>query len=176
MLTAFVLLKNQRAMINLGDEKIISLLVAGGQANAGPPLGPALAPMGLNVMAIVNDINEKTKEYSGMRVPVKVIVQVERKTFEVEVGIPTSSALLAKALGVEKGSGTPNTEKVGNLNLEQLVKIANTKIDQSYATTIKSAVKELVGSCVSMGITVENKEPKDIISEINDGKWDDSFN
>ena len=79
-------------------------------------------------------------------------------------------------LGVEKGSGTPNTEKVGNLNLEQLVKIANTKIDQSYATTIKSAVKELVGSCVSMGITVENKEPKDIISEINDGKWDDSFN
>ena len=70
----------------------------------------------------------------------------------------------------------PSFEKVGNLNLEQLVKIANIKIDQSYATTIKSAVKELVGSCVSMGITVENKEPKDIISEINDGKWDDSFN
>ena len=104
----------------MGDEKIIPLLVAGGQANAGPPLGPALAPMGLNVMAIVNDINEKTKEYSGMRVPVKIIVQVSKKTFEVEVGIPTSSALLAKALGVEKGSGTPNSEKVGNLNMDQL--------------------------------------------------------
>ena len=160
----------------MGDEKIIPLLVAGGQANAGPPLGPALAPMGLNVMAIVNDINEKTKEYSGMRVPVKIIVQVSKKTFEVEVGIPTSSALLAKALGVEKGSGVPNTEKVGNLNMDQLVKIANTKIDQSYATTIQSAVKELLGTCVSMGITVENKEPKDLFAEINDGKWDESFN
>ena len=162
--------------INMGDEKIIPLLVAGGQANAGPPLGPSLAPLGLNVMAIVNDINEKTKEYSGMRVPVKIIVQISKKTFEVEVGIPTSSALLAKALGVEKGSGTPNTEKVGNLNMDQLVKIANTKIDQSYATTIKSAVKELLGTCVSMGITVENKEPKDLFAEINDGKWDESFN
>ena len=160
----------------MGDEKIIPLLVAGGQANAGPPLGPALAPMGLNVMAIVNDINEKTKEYSGMRVPVKIIVQVESKTFDVEVGIPTSSALLAKALGVEKGSGVPNSEKVGNLTMDQLVKIANTKIDQSYATTIKSAVKELLGTCVSMGITVENKEPKDLFAEINDGKWDESFN
>ena len=162
--------------INMGDEKIIPLLVAGGQANAGPPLGPSLAPLGLNVMAIVNDINEKTKEYSGMRVPVKIIVQISKKTFEVEVGIPTSSALLAKALGVEKGSGTPNTEKVGNLNMDQLVKIANTKIDQSYATTIKSAVKELLGTCVSMGVTVENKEPKDLFAEINDGKWDESFN
>ena len=160
----------------MGDEKIIPLLVAGGQANAGPPLGPALAPMGLNVMAIVNDINEKTKEYSGMRVPVKIIVQVSKKTFEVEVGIPTSSALLAKALGIEKGSGIPNSEKVGNLNMDQLVKIANTKIDQSYASTIKSAVKELLGTCVSMGITVENKEPKDLFAEINDGKWDESFN
>ena len=160
----------------MGDEKIIPLLVAGGQANAGPPLGPALAPMGLNVMAIVNDINEKTKEYSGMRVPVKIIVQVSKKTFEVEVGIPTSSALLAKALGVEKGSGVPNSEKVGNLNMDQLVKIANTKIDQSYATTINSAVKEFLGTCVSMGITVENKEPKDLFAEINDGKWDESFN
>ena len=160
----------------MGDEKIIPLLVAGGQANAGPPLGPALAPMGLNVMAIVNDINEKTKEYSGMRVPVKIIVQVSKKTFEVAVGIPTSSALLAKALGIEKGSGIPNSEKVGNLNMDQLVKIANTKIDQSYATTIKSAVKELLGTCVSMGITVENKEPKDLFAEINDGKWDESFN
>ena len=162
--------------INMGDEKIIPLLVAGGQANAGPPLGPALAPMGLNVMAIVNDINEKTKEYSGMRVPVKIIVQVSKKTFEVEVGIPTSSALLAKALGIEKGSGIPNSEKVWNLNMDQLVKIANTKIDQSYATTIKSAVKELLGTCGSMGITVENKEPKDLFAEINDGKWDESFN
>lgn len=159
----------------MGEEKIISALIAGGQANAGPPLGPSLAPMGLNVMAIVKEINEKTKEYPGMRVPVKIIVQVENKTFNVEVGIPTSSALLAKESGIEKGSGVPNSEKVGNVTMEQLIKIANVKIEQSYASSIKSAVKELIGSCVSMGITVENKEPKEFLIEINNGKWDKSF-
>ena len=159
----------------MSDEKIIPALVTGGKANAGPPLGPALAPMGLNVMAIVNEINEKTKEYPGMRVPVKIIVQVESKTFTIEVGIPTSSALLAKESGIEKGSGVPNSEKVGNVTMDQLVKIANIKIEQSYATSIKSTIKELLGSCVSMGITIENKNPDEILKEVNDGQWDKSI-
>ena len=157
------------------EEKIIPALVTGGQANAGPPLGPALAPMGLNVMAIVSEINEKTKEYTGMRVPIKIIVDVENKTFSVTVGIPTSSALLAKESGIEKGSGTPNTENVANLTMDQLVKIANVKIEQSYATSIKSAIKELLGSCVSMGLTIENKNPDEILKEVNDGQWDKSI-
>ena len=110
------------------EEKIIPALVIGGQANAGPPLGPALAPMGMNVVAIVSEINEKTKEYTGMRVPIKIIVNVENKTFSITVGIPTSSALLAKESGIKKGSGTPNTENIGNLTMDQLVKIANVKI------------------------------------------------
>ena len=159
----------------MSDEKIIPALVTGGKANAGPPLGPALAPMGLNVMAIVNDINEKTKEYPGIRVPVKINVQVESKTFTIEVGIPTSSALLAKEAGIEKGSGVPNSEKVGNITMDQLVKIANIKIEQSYATSIKSAIKELLGSCVSMGLTIENKNPDEILKEVNDGQWDKSI-
>ena len=157
------------------EEKIIPALVTGGQANACPPLGPALAPMGLNVVAIVNEINEKTKEYTGMRVPIKIIVDVANKTFSVTVGIPTSSALLAKESGIEKGSGTPNTENIGNLTMDQLVKIANVKIEQSYATSIKSTIKELVGSCLSMGITIENKGPKEILKEIDAGKWDKSI-
>ena len=157
------------------EEKIIPALVTGGQANAGPPLGPALAPMGLNVMAIVSEINEKTKEYTGMRVPIKIIVDVENKTFSVTVGIPTSSALLAKESGIKKGSGTPKTENVANLTMAQLVKIANVKIEQSYATSIKSTIKELLGSCVSMGITIENKNPDEILKEVNDGQWDKSL-
>jgi len=155
------------------EEKIIPALVIGGQANAGPPLGPALAPMGMNVVAIVSEINEKTKEYTGMRVPIKIIVNVENKTFSITVGIPTSSALLAKEAGIKKGSGTPNTENIGNLTMDQLVKIANVKIEQSYATNIKSSVKELIGSCLSMGITIENKGPREILKDIDNGKWDE---
>ena len=136
------------------NEKTISALISGGIANAGPPLGPALAPMGLNVMAVVKEINEKTKEYSGMRIPVNITVNTENKQFRVEVGIPTSSALIAKEIGITKGSGTPNTEFVGEISMEQLKNIAAVKLEQSYAITLKSAIKEVIGSCVSMGIKV----------------------
>ena len=97
----------------MSEIKVVEILVNGGQANAGPPLGPALGPLGVNIVAIVNKINELTKDYSGMRVPVKVSVNTEDKTFEVTVGTPTASALLVAELKVEKGSGTPNTVKVG---------------------------------------------------------------
>ncbi len=99
----------------MADKKTIELLVSGGQANAGPPLGPALGPLGVNVMAIVNKINELTKDYSGMKVPVKVLVDPDTKQFDVTVGTPTASALIVSELKIEKGSGTPNTAKVGNL-------------------------------------------------------------
>ena len=112
------------------ENKIINLLVNGGQANAGPPLGPALGPLGLNILSVVNKINELTKDYSGMRVPVKISVNTEDKSFEVTVGTPTSSALIVSELNIENGSGTPNTEKVGNLTLDQVKKIAKIKLPQ----------------------------------------------
>ena len=98
----------------MADKKIVELLVNGGQANAGPPLGPALGPLGINIVAVVNKINEVTKDYAGMRVPVKISVDSEDKTFDVTVGTPTASALIVAELKVEKGSGTPNTVKVGS--------------------------------------------------------------
>jgi large subunit ribosomal protein L11 len=112
----------------VGEKKQIESLINGGEATAGPPLGPALGPLGVNVLQIVNRINELTKSYAGMKVPVKVIVDVDTKDFEVEIGTPTTSALIIKELGIEKGSGTPNTEKVGNLSLEQTLKITEMKI------------------------------------------------
>ena len=111
----------------MSEKKIVELIVSGGQANAGPPLGPALGPLGVNIVAIVNKINEITKEYAGMKVPVKISVDTEEKTFEVTVGTPTASALIVAELKVEKGSGTPNTVKVGDLTMEQMVKIAKIK-------------------------------------------------
>ena len=125
------------------DKKIIELLVSGGQANAGPPLGPALGPLGLNILLVVNKINELTKDYSGMRVPVKISVNTEDKSFEVTVGTPTASALIVSELNIEKGSGTPNTEKVGDLTMTQAVRIAKIKLPQLLAQNLKKGTKDL---------------------------------
>jgi large subunit ribosomal protein L11 len=159
----------------LPDIKTISALVVGGEANAGPPLGPALGPLGVNVMAIVKAINESTKDYAGMRVPVKVNVDTGTKQFAVEVGIPTVSALVVKESGVPKGSATPKTAPAGNLSVDKLVKIAGVKASQSYASTLKSVAKEIAGSCVSMGITIEGKPAKEFLEEVNQNKWDDAL-
>ncbi len=153
-------------------KKVVEALVEGGQATAGPPLGPALGPLGVNVLAIVNKINEVTKDYAGMKVPVKVTVDTETKAFEVTVGTPTASALIVSELKVGKGSGSPKTQKVGNLSMEQLVKIAKMKRVQLLSTDIKRAAKEILGTCVSMGVTVEDKDPREVQKEIDEGKHD----
>ena len=157
------------------ENKTVELIVAGGQATAGPPLGPALGPLGLNIMAVVTKINELTKDYAGMKVPVKVSVNTEDKTFEVTVGVPTCSALLVSELKVEKGSGTPNSAKVGDANMEQIVRIAKIKRPELLARTLKGASKEVMGTCVSIGITIEGKDPREVQKEVDEGKYDDMF-
>ena len=156
----------------MGETKVIEALVNGGQATAGPPLGPALGPLGVNVLAIVTKINEITKDYSGMKVPVKISVDTETKAFEVSVGTPTTSALLVSELGITKGSGTPNTQKIGDLSMEQVVKIAKMKAADVLARDLKTAVSEVLGTGVSMGVTVEGKDPREVQKEINEGKHD----
>ncbi len=157
------------------NRKVVELIVSGGQANAGPPLGPALGPLGVNIMAIVNKINEVTKEYAGMKVPVKISVDTEDKSFDVSVGTPTSSALIVAELKIEKGSGTPNSVKVGNLSIDQMVRIAKIKGPQLLAPTVKDATKELLGTCVSLGVTVEGKDPREVQKEIDAGTYDNVF-
>ena len=156
----------------MGEKKQVEALLNGGEANAGPPLGPALGPLGVNVLQIVNRINELTKAYAGMKVPVRVVVDVETKEFEVEIGTPTTSALLVKELGIQKGSGNPKAEKVGNLTMEQVAKIAAMKMPSSYAKSIKTAAKEVMGTCVSVGITIDGKDPREAQKELDQGKWD----
>jgi len=159
----------------MSEIKVVEILVNGGQANAGPPLGPALGPLGVNIVAIVTKINELTKDYSGMRVPVKVSVNTEDKTFEVTVGTPTASALLVAELKVEKGSGTPNTVKVGDLSMEQIVRIAKIKTPELLAKNLKDAAKEILGTCVSVGVTAEGKDPREVQKEIDAGSYAELF-
>lgn len=154
----------------MGEKKVVEALISGGHATGGPPLGPALGPLGVNVLAIVNKINEITKSYAGMKVPIKITVDTETKDFEVSVGTPTTPALIISEVGVEKGSGSPKTDKVGNLSLEQILRIANVKRAELLAGNQKAAVKEVLGSCVSMGVTVEGKDPREVQREIDEGK------
>ncbi len=156
----------------MSEKKVVEALVSGGQATAGPPLGPALGPLGVNVLAIVNKINEVTKDFAGMKVPVKITVNTETKEFDVTVGTPTTSALIVSELKIEKGSGAPKTEKVGDLTMEQLIRVAKVKRTKVLARSLKTAVKEVLGSCVSMGVTVEGKDPRDVQEEIDQGKHD----
>ncbi|MGE5706404.1 MAG: 50S ribosomal protein L11 [Nitrososphaerales archaeon] len=159
----------------MGDKKSVSALVTGGEASAGPPLGPALGPLGINVLQVVNTINEKTKDFLGMKVPVKVEIDSETKKFTVEVGIPPTTALIAKEAGITKGSGTSGKDYVGNISMSGIVKIARMKIDVSYALDLKNCSKEIIGSCVSSGVKVEDKPAKDLYTDIKSGKYDSLF-
>jgi large subunit ribosomal protein L11 len=160
----------------MSETKIIETLVNGGQATAGPPLGPSLGPLGLNVLAVVKRINELTSSFAGMKVPVRIAVNINTKEFDVSVGIPTTSALIVQELGISKGSGTPNSEKVGDMDMTQVIKIVRQKQDSLLAKNLKAAVKEILGSCHSMGITVQGKEAKRLQQEIDNGSYDEFFN
>ncbi len=159
----------------MGEKKVINALVTGGEASAGPPLGPALGPLGVNVLGIVNEINAKTNDFKGMRVPVKVEVDQETKLFTITVGTPTTSALIVKESGSTKGSAKSNLDFVGDLTIDKVIAIAKNKMAGSYAKTVRSAVKEVVGSCVSMGVKVDGKDAREFMDELDAGKWDSKF-
>ena len=155
----------------MAKEKI-DALVEGGKASAAPPLGPALGPLKVNISEVVNAINEKTKEFKGMKVPVKVIVDTSTKEFEIEVGTPPVSQLIQKELGLKKGSGIPNKDKVGNLAIEQVIKVAKMKQGSMFVNNLKSAVKTVIGSANAMGLLVEGKTAVEINKEVDEGKYD----
>jgi large subunit ribosomal protein L11 len=152
----------------------IQALVDGGKATAGPPLGPALGPMGVNIGQIIASINEKTKNFDGLKVPVKVIVDKETKQFEIEVGTPPVSALIKKELKIEKGAKAKG-EVVGNITLQQAIKVAKMKSELSLSKSLKANVDEVLGTCVSLGVTCEGKSAKEVIKEIKEGKHDKFF-
>ncbi len=156
-------------------ETTIDALVDGGKANAGPPLGPALGPIGINIGEVVAAINEKTKDFVGMQVPVKVIIDSSTKKFRIEVGSPPTSALIKKELGIEKGSGKQKLAKAGDLPIQAAVKVARMKRDNMLAADLKAATKEVIGTCISLGIVVEGKDPRDACKDIDEGAHDALF-
>ncbi|MCE7749287.1 MAG: 50S ribosomal protein L11 [Candidatus Heimdallarchaeota archaeon] len=149
----------------------VDLLVDGGQASPGGAMGPALGPLGVNMGKVVSEINKQTEAYKGMKVPVKVTVDKKTREFELEIGIPPASALVLKAANLTKASGTPNTEIVGNITFPQLIEAAKAKWADLAAGSISAACKEILGTMVCMGVTCEDKDPRDVQKEIDAGKY-----
>jgi large subunit ribosomal protein L11 len=131
-------------------KQTIEVMIEGGKATAAPPLGPALVPLRVNTKAVVDEINEKTKDLKGMQVPVKVTVDTDKKTFEIEVGTPPVASLVKKELGIEKGSDESGTKRAGDMTEEQIKRIARTK----FGSDAPEFVNQVKGTCRSMGVTI----------------------
>lgn len=157
----------------MGTKKTFNFLVDGGKATGGPPIGPILGPTGLNILQVVNSINDQTKDFEGMKVPVKVFADPDTKEFEVEVGVPTTTALIVKELHLEKCSANAKAEKVGDLGIDVAIRIAKTRYPLSVARSLKSCLKEILGTCVSIGVTVAGKDPREVQKEIDAGTYDE---
>lgn len=154
----------------------VDVLIVGGKASAAPPLGPALGPKGVNIGQVVADINKKTADFAGMQVPVKVIIDTETKTYEIEIGTPPATSLIKQELNIKKGSGVPQTDFVGDLSMDQILKISRMKEDALSGKSSKERAKEIIGTCRSMGVTIDGKRSAQAIRAINAGEYDSKFN
>ena len=150
----------------------IKLLVEAGDMKPGPVLSQKLGPTGIPINQIIQKVNESTKSFKGLKVPVELEIDIKTKDVNIKVLSPPVSELLKKELGAEKGSGNHKQINVANASIEQIISIAKTKFPDLLSKDLKAAVKTILGSCISLGILVENKSPKEIISEIDEGKYD----
>jgi large subunit ribosomal protein L11 len=152
------------------SKETVEVMVKGGAATPAPPIGPALSPLKVNVMEVVKEINEKTKLFTGMDVPVKIVVDTETKKFTTSVGTPPVTSMIKKELKMET-LGKVNEDKTrklaGSISLTAIVNIAKSK--DSIRGNTKAKVKQVLGTCSSSGVLVDGKNPKDVIREIDEG-------
>ncbi|MBS3056412.1 MAG: 50S ribosomal protein L11 [Candidatus Aenigmarchaeota archaeon] len=152
-------------------KQTIDVLVEGGKASAGPPLGPTLSPLKMNVTEIVTAINERTRDFAGMQVPVKIIID-ENKKYEIKIGTPPTSAMIKKAIGAQKLlSFTEDGKRIepGDISLKEVVKIAKSKPNIA-GNTLEKKVMQVLGTCLSSGVTVDGKNAKEMQQEIKAGE------
>ena len=154
----------------------IKILADGGAMKPGPALSQKLGPAGINIGQVISKINEATANFKGMKVPVELEVNSKTKEFEIQVFSPPVSELLKKELGINKGSGAQNKFKSANASIEQIIKVAKTKFPNLLCNNLKTAVKTVAGSGVSLGILIENKTPQEVEKEIDEEKYDKEIN
>ena len=133
---------------------VMTLQLPAGKANPAPPVGPALAQHGINLMAFCKEYNAKTGSRIGEIIPAEITVYMDG-SFNFRLKSPPTAFLIRKAAGVEKGSGVPNRDKVGNLSRDQVREIAQQKMEDLNAYDIEMAMRQIEGTARSMGITIE---------------------
>src|SRR3989304_1068693 len=152
----------------MADQEIIEALVDGGKAAPGPALAPRISMMKVNIQQVFQKINDKTKEYGGMKEPVKKIIDKKTKDVEIEVGTPPVASLIKKELGVElakitEEEKTAGKTSVGDLSFDKIVKIAKMVQDNLLAGNLKAAAKQIIGTANSMPMTIDGKKPKEVV-------------
>lgn len=152
----------------------IEALVPGGQADPGPPLGPELGPTPVDVQAVVQEINEQTEAFDGTEVPVTITYE-DDGSFEIEVGVPPTAELIKDKAGFDTGSGEPQKDFVADLSVEEVKQIAEQKLPDLLSYDLKNAAKEIVGTCTSLGVTIEGEDPREFKERIDSGEYDDVF-
>lgn len=155
---------------------VVIALVTGGAASGGPPIGPAVGPTGINIKDVVDAVNEKTMIFKGLTVPVRIECDPETKQFEIFVETPSTASLLLKEAGAEKGSSNPGEDKIGNLSFGQVLNVVEGKKDIFLEKTYKSAVKTVLGTALSAGLTIEGEDPRVIQQRVDNGEYDDQLN
>jgi len=138
----------------------------------GPALSQKLGPAGIPLNKVIEQVNDATKDFKGLKVPVELDVNTKTKSFKIKVFSPPVSELLKKELGIEKGSGQQKRFQNGNASIEQIISVAKTKMQNLLAKDLKSAVKLVAGTCVSLGVLIENKPAKEVVHEIEEGIYD----
>ncbi len=149
----------------------VKLLVEGGNMQPGPSLSQKIGPLGINIGKIIQRINEATKNFHGLKVPVELDVNTKTKDFEIKIFSPPVSELLKKELGIEKGSGIQHKLYAANASIEQIISIAKTKLPNLLCKDLKSAVKTVIGTCASLGVLVENQLAAELGHQIAGGKF-----
>lgn len=153
----------------------VSLLVDAGEAKPGGSIAPALGPLGLNLGKVVADINSATSSFKGMKVPVDIVVNKGTRTYEISVGLPPTSALVLNELGLSKGSGLSGREVIADGKFNQIMKVAFAKKSDLLANSIGAATKEVLGTMVCMGITIDGLDPRDVQKKIDAGDYNDQL-
>ena len=161
------------------NKEVIEFLVQGGKAAPGPSTAPKLSELGLNIGEVFKKINELTKDFEGMEVPVKIIVDKKTKEYEVCVGTPPTSSLLKREAGIEVAKLSEDDLKKGvkyvaNISFENVLKVVKMKMND-LTGDIKAKIKQVLGTCLSLHFSVDEKDPREVINDVNEGKYDEKI-
>ncbi len=154
----------------------IKLLIEGGDMKPGPTVAQQLGPLGVNMGKVISDVNTATSEFKGMKVPVELDIDEKTKEFTIKTSSPPTSELLKQELKIEKGTADHKNLKMANASIEDVIKITKIKYSNMLEKNFKNAVKSILGTCTSIGILVEDKNPNEVIQDVADGKYDNEIN